>query len=271
MGTGIGSVSALSGFETVLYDVNEQALNRSNALIFRGYDTLIERGKLDENKRKEAEDKIIFTSDINKVCKSDFIIEAALENIDLKKIIYSQLDELTGNDVILASNTSSISITAISSAIKNNKSRVAGMHFFNPANIMKLVEVVRSDYTSEDTINKVIEVSIKLGKKPVICRDTPAFIVNRIARPFYGEALKIAGEGYTTYSDIDAIMKDGGGFRMGPFELMDLIGIDVNYSVTRSVYEAFFNDPKYRPHPIQQKMVESGLLGKKSGKGFYEY
>lgn len=271
MGTGIGSVCALNGFETILYDVNEQALNRSNALIFRGYDKLIEKGKLNDEQRKEAEGRIDFTSDINRVCKSDFIIEAALENIDLKKIIYNQLDELTPDDVILASNTSSISITALAAVIKKNNSRVAGMHFFNPANSMKLVEVVRSEFTSDDTINCVIEVAKKLGKNPVVCKDTPAFIVNRIARSFYGEALKIAGEGQVGYREIDEIMKDEGGFRMGPFELMDLIGIDVNYSVTKSVYESFFYDPKYKPHPVQQKMVEAGMLGKKTGRGFYRY
>ena len=271
MGTGIGSVCALSGFETILYDVNEQALNKSNALIFRGYDKLVEKDKINENQRKDAEIRIDFTSDINKVCKTDFIIEAALENIDLKKIIYSQLDELTGNDVILASNTSSISVTALAGVIKNNKSRVAGMHFFNPANSMKLVEVVRSEFTSEETVNSVIRVAKSLGKHPVVCKDTPAFIVNRVARSFYGEALKIAGESSTEYAKLDEIMKEEGGFRMGPFELMDMIGIDVNYSVTKSVYEAFFYDPKYRPHPIQQRMVEAGLLGKKTGRGFYEY
>jgi 3-hydroxybutyryl-CoA dehydrogenase len=271
MGTGIGSVCALNGFETVLYDVNEQALNKSNALIFRGYDILIEKGKINETQRKDTENRIDFTPDINKVCKSDFIIEAALENIDLKKIIYSQLDELTGDDVILSSNTSSISITALAGVIKKNRARVAGMHFFNPVRSMKLVEVIRSEFTSDDTMSTVIEVAKKLGKHPVICKDTPAFIVNRIARSYYGEALKIAGEGSPVYRVIDEIMREEGGFRMGPFELMDMIGIDVNYSVTKSVYEAFFYDPKYRPHPIQYKMVEAGLFGKKTGRGFYEY
>ena len=145
------------------------------------------------------------------------------------------------------------------------------MHFFNPANIMKLVEIIKGDYTSDDVLKSAIDISRKLGKTPVVCKDTPAFIVNRVARSFYGEALKMLGEGNIDVETIDKIMRDEGGFKMGPFELMDLIGIDVNFSVTKSVYEAFFHDPKYKPSPIQQKLVEAGMLGKKTGRGFYKY
>jgi 3-hydroxybutyryl-CoA dehydrogenase len=155
--------------------------------------------------------------------------------------------------------------------VKNNRSRVIGMHFFNPANIMKLVEIIRGEFTSEEVLKTAADVAHKLGKTPVVCKDTPAFIVNRVARSFYGEALKILGEENTGVQTIDMIMRDEGGFKMGPFELMDLIGIDVNYSVTKSVYESFFHDQKYKPHPIQQKLVEAGMLGKKSGRGFYNY
>jgi 3-hydroxybutyryl-CoA dehydrogenase len=271
MGTGIGSVSSLSGFETIIYDVNEQALNKSHAIIFRGFDHLLEKNKIDDAKRKESENLLTFTSDIKKVSNTDFIIEAAVENIDLKKIIYSQLDELTSQETILATNTSSFSVTALSSVVKKNRSRVIGMHFFNPANKMKLVEVVKGEFTSDNVVKEVESISKRLGKTPVICKDSPAFIVNRIARSFYGESLKIIGEGEIGFQEIDYIMKEEGGFNMGPFELMDLIGIDVNFSVTQSVYESFFYDPKYKPHQIQQRMIEAGMLGKKSGKGFYNY
>ena len=191
--------------------------------------------------------------------------------MELKKTLYTKLDEITGGETILATNTSSYSITSISASVKNNIGRVVGMHFFNPASIMKLVEIVKGEFTSDETLKETEDICRKLGKTPVICKDTPAFIVNRVARPFYGEALKILGEGGIEVGVIDGIMKNEGSFAMGPFELMDLIGIDVNLSVTKSVYEAYFYDQKYKPHPIQQKMVESGLLGRKTGKGFYKY
>lgn len=271
MGTGIASVCALKGFKTSVYDISEQVLNKSHAVIFRGYDWLEENKKITQAQKKHAEKNLYLSSEINKISGSQLIIEAAIENFDLKKVIYSQLDEITSADTILASNTSSYSITALSSSIKNNRSRVIGMHFFNPANIMKLVEVIKGEFTSNEVLEKVLEFSRAIGKSPVVCKDTPAFIVNRVARSFYGEALKILGEEKIEAGIIDKIMKEEGGFKMGPFELMDLIGIDVNFSVTRSVYEAFFHDPKYKPHPIQQKMVEAGMLGKKTGRGFYKY
>jgi len=271
MGTGIASVCALSGFKTLVYDVSQQVLSRAHAVIFRGYDKLIEKNKITAEIISEAEKNLEFVSDVMKLSSCELIIEAAVENIDLKKVIYSQLDELTLPEAILASNTSSFSITAISSAVKNNPSRVVGMHFFNPANIMKLVEIIKGGFTGEEVLNTVISVARRLGKTPVVCSDTPAFIVNRVARSFYGEALKMLGEGNIDVETIDKIMREEGGFKMGPFELMDLIGIDVNFSVTKSVYEAYFHDQKYKPHPIQQKLVEAGTLGKKSGRGFYKY
>ena len=271
MGTGIASCLAINGIETVVYDVSESALSKSNAIIFREYDYLVDKNKIDKDKRELSEKLLDFTTHIKKACESDLIIEAAVENMDLKKIIYGQLDELTPPNTILASNTSSYSITALSTVIKNNSSRVVGMHFFNPANIMKLVEVIRGEFTSDEVVKVIQELSLRLGKTPVICKDSPSFIVNRVARSFYGEALKVLGEGGIDLTQIDSIMKEEGGFALGPFELMDLIGIDVNLSVTKSVYESFFYDPKYKPHPIQQKMVDAGMLGKKTGKGFYSY
>ena len=271
MGTGIASVCALKGFKTFVYDVNEQALSRSHAVIYRSYDNLTEKNKISAEEKSSAEKRLNFASDISKLSECELVIEAAVENIDLKKIIYSQLEEVVSTDTILATNTSSFSVTAISSAVKNNKGRVIGMHFFNPANIMKLVEIIKGEFTSEEVLKEVIDLTHKLGKTPVVCKDTPAFIVNRVARSFYGEALKMLGEGNIDIETIDKIMCEEGGFKMGPFELMDLIGIDVNFSVTKSVYEAFFHDPKYKPSPIQQKLVEAGMLGKKTGSGFYKY
>lgn len=271
MGSGIASVSALKGYKTIVYDVNKHALTKAHAVIARGYDKLVEKKKLDEKQRKSAEASLYYISDMDEIKECDLIIEAAVENIDLKKIIYAKLNDIAREDAILATNTSSFSITAISSSVTKNRGRVIGMHFFNPANIMKLVEIIKGEFTTDEVVKTVTEVTKALGKVPVVCNDTPAFIVNRVARSFYGEALKILSENNLEAKDIDIIMKEEGGFAMGPFELMDLIGIDVNLSVTKSVYEAFFYDPKYKPNPIQQKMVEAGMLGKKTKRGFYNY
>jgi len=271
MGSGIASACAISGIETVVYDINPEMLAKSKSGISKGYDKLLEKGKIDTVKRSSAQSNLNFIVDIGKLSDCGLIIEAAFEDMDLKKKLYSKLDEITGAETILATNTSSFSITSISASVKNNIGRVIGMHFFNPASIMKLVEIVKGKFTSDETVKETVDICRKLGKTPVVCKDTPAFIVNRVARAFYGEALKILGEGNIEVGVIDSIMKNEGSFAMGPFELMDLIGIDVNFSVTKSVYEAFFYDQKYKPHPIQQKMVESGLLGRKTGRGFYKY
>lgn len=271
MGSGIASAAAISGYRAVIFDISPDALVRSKEGIVKGFGKLVEKGKIDVAKKERSVNLVLPSSDFESLAECDIVIEAAIENLDLKKDIYHRLDEITRQDVILATNTSSFSITAISSSVKNNNSRVVGMHFFNPANIMKLVEVIRGEFTSEEVINTVIELCKKLGKVPVVCKDTPAFIVNRVARAFYGESLKIMGEEQLEAALIDRIIKDEGGFAMGPFELMDLIGIDVNLSVTKSVYEAFFYDQKYKPSPIQQKMVDAGLLGRKAKQGFYKY
>ena len=271
MGSGIAAASAISGFRTILYDIYPDAVDKAFAGIKKGWDKLAEKGKLDNAKKEAAINNLQKAAELNELSICDIIIEAAIENIDLKKDLYKELDELTGENVILATNTSSFSITAISSAVKKNPGRVIGMHFFNPANIMKLVEVIKGEFTSDETVNTVNELCKNLGKVPVMCKDTPAFIVNRVARAFYGESLKIMGEENMSAEELDKIMKEEGGFAMGPFELMDLIGIDVNLSVTKSVYEAFFYDQKYKPSPIQQKMVDAGMLGRKTKQGFYSY
>lgn len=270
MGRGIAICSASAGYQTILYDINDEILINAKKLIEKDLSKAVEKNKLTEEKKIEIINNIKFTSEFNDLKESDFVIEAALEDMKLKKDIFSGLDLICKPDSILSSNTSSLSITTISTFVKLNPERVAGMHFFNPANIMKLVEVVKGDFTSDESINLISELSKKLGKVPVIAKDTPAFIVNRIARPFYGEALKILSEGTADAETIDKVIKSCG-FAMGPFELMDLIGIDVNFSVTKSVYEAFFNDSKYRPSFIQKKMVDANLLGRKTKSGFYKY
>ncbi len=271
MGSGIAAASAVNGFQTLLFDIYPQALEKAKGSILKGYDKLLEKGKLDAAKHKAAGENLVIVNSLEELKDCDIIIEAAIEDIKLKKELYSKLDEISKPDAILATNTSSFSITSISTAVKNNPGRVIGMHFFNPANIMKLVEVIKGSFTSSETADVVTDLCRKLGKVPVLCADTPAFIVNRVARAFYGESLKIMGEENKNAGFIDEIMKEEGGFAMGPFELMDLIGIDINLSVTKSVYEAFFYDQKYKPSPIQQKMVDSGLLGRKTKQGFYKY
>lgn len=271
MGRGIGISTSLNGYKTILYDINEDILSNGKNLIEKDLSKSVEKNKISEGKKSETLNNIKFTSNFDGLSDCDFIIEAALEDMNLKKEIFSKLDNICKPETILSTNTSSLSITTISTSVKKNPERVVGMHFFNPANIMKLVEVVKGNFTSDETVNTTIELSKKIGKDPVIAKDTPAFIVNRIARPFYGEALKILAEGSSDIETIDKIMKNCGGFAMGPFELMDLIGIDVNFSVTKSVFEAFFYDPKYRPSFIQKKMVDSNLLGRKTKRGFYNY
>ncbi|HAY34728.1 MAG TPA: 3-hydroxyacyl-CoA dehydrogenase NAD-binding domain-containing protein [Ignavibacteria bacterium] len=271
MGRGIAICSALAGFETVINDISAEALTNSGSAIEKILSVSSEKKKITEEEKNAALSRIIYASDFNSLKDCDFIIEAAAEDELIKKDIFSRLDSICRSDAILSTNTSSLSVTNISAAVKNNPGRVIGMHFFNPANIMKLVEIVKGDFTSEDTLKTTTELTNKLNKTPVTAKDTPAFIVNRIARPFYGEALKILAEGTSDPETIDKVMKECGKFAMGPFELMDLIGIDVNFSVTKSVYEAFFNDPKYRPSFIQKKMTDANMLGRKTGRGFYNY
>jgi 3-hydroxybutyryl-CoA dehydrogenase len=193
-----------------------------------------------------------------------------VEDLDVKREIFRKLDQIAPPDGILATNTSSLSITSIASMTSTPES-VIGMHFFNPPTAMRLIEIVRGRQTSEATVDRIREFALALKKTPVVCSDTPGFIVNRVARPFYGEALRLLGEGVAPVEEIDRIVRESGGFKMGPFELMDLIGIDVNYAVTRSVYEQFFHEPRFRPHPLQRQMVEAGTLGRKTKKGFYTY
>lgn len=271
MGRGIAISTATAGYNTILYDINNEIISNAKTSIDKDLQKGVEKNKITTEAKEQILSRINFTADFNSFSGSDFIIEAAPESMDLKKKIFTDLDNICREDVIFSTNTSSLSITTISTIVKKNPERVIGMHFFNPANIMKLVEIVKGDFTSAEAIKITTELTLAIKKVPVLAKDTPAFIVNRIARPFYGEALRILSEGTSDVKTIDSVMKSCGGFAMGPFELMDLIGIDVNFSVTKSVYDAFFNDAKYRPNFIQKKMVDANLLGRKTKKGFYNY
>ncbi|MEM7335440.1 MAG: 3-hydroxyacyl-CoA dehydrogenase NAD-binding domain-containing protein [Chloroflexota bacterium] len=269
MGAGIAQISAQSGYEVQLYDIAETVLDRAIVRIHKTIDKGVERGKINEVAAKNAKASISLTTSLEEAAKADLIIEAVPENLGLKRELFSELDAEAPSRTIFASNTSSLSINALAGATLR-QSQFVGLHFFNPVHAMKLVEVIRADFTDEETIKAVSKYVKTLGKTAVFCKDTPAFIVNRVARPFYGEAFRLLGEDATDHETIDKLMKSVG-FRMGPFELIDLIGCDVNFDVTQSVYNAYFHDPKFRPHPIQQRMVQSGRLGRKSGRGFYDY
>jgi 3-hydroxybutyryl-CoA dehydrogenase len=270
MGSGIAQVAALSGFDVLLYDISGDTLKASMERIRADLRTSMQKGSATPSAATGALARIRPRRTFNDMGSADVVIEAAPEDLEIKKEIFRTLDQIVAPRAVLATNTSSLSITSIASLTKTPES-VVGMHFFNPPSRMKLVEIVRGSQTSEQTVRTVQEMALAMGKTPVLCSDTPGFIVNRVARPFYGEALRILGEGTATAEEIDRIARLSGGFRMGPFELMDLIGIDVNYAVTKSVYEQFFHEPRFRPHPIQRRMVEAGTLGRKTGQGFYRY
>jgi 3-hydroxybutyryl-CoA dehydrogenase len=273
MGAGIAQLCLQVGLKALLYDIDPTFLEKAKASIESGLKKAIEKKKFSADKLDEAMGNLSLHTSLSELAQCDLIIEAVPESLALKTQLFSQLDELCKPETILASNTSSLSITALGGATKR-PGKVAGLHFFNPAPLMKLVEVVCGMRTTEATAERLTAFAENLGKTPVTAKDTPGFIVNRVARPYYGEALKILGESAGNpdmVRTIDSVMREAGGFKMGPFELMDLIGIDVNFAVTQSVWQAYFQLSRYRPHPIQQRMVSAGLLGRKTGEGFYPY
>ncbi|MCC6607316.1 MAG: 3-hydroxybutyryl-CoA dehydrogenase [Anaerolineae bacterium] len=269
MGAGIAQASALAGYEVILYDLSAELLAQSLDGIWASLDKGVARGKTAAADATAAKAALQTTTSLETAAHVDLIIEAAPEKLALKRDIFAALDATAPEHTILGSNTSSLSINALAGAT-HRADRFLGIHFFNPAQIMQLVELIRGDFTSDETVTAVRTYVERLGKTAVLCKDTPAFIVNRVARPFYGEAFRLLGENAADPATIDKLMRSIG-FRMGPFELIDLIGCDVNLAVTQSVYDAYFQEPKYRPHPIQKRMVESGRLGRKTGRGFYPY
>ncbi|MCC6599104.1 MAG: NAD(P)-binding domain-containing protein [Crocinitomicaceae bacterium] len=269
MGSGIAQVAANAGNEVVLCDSQPPALEKSRAQLVSSLGKLVEKNKMSREAAEHISGKIHYNSDIESLSQSDWVIEAIVEDLTVKKSIFSSIEKWVSPSCVLASNTSSLSITAIAAACEYNE-RVIGIHFFNPAPLMPLVEIIPGLQTAHNLPDICKKTLASWGKNPVIAKDTPGFIVNRIARPFYGEALRIYEEGIADISTIDAAMRDQG-FRLGPFELMDMIGNDVNYAVTESVFAAFYFDPRFRPSLTQKRMVEAGWLGKKSGRGFYMY
>lgn len=270
MGAGIAQVAATAGCTVRLFDVNQDALIKAEAALENILSRLVERQKIDTEEKERIQNNIHYVSSMRKLKDSDMTIEAILEDLEVKKNVFSTLEKFVNEDCILASNTSSLSIASIASSLEK-PDRCIGIHFFNPAPLMKLVEVIPSLQTSEETLNKSVETIRDWGKTVAVTKDTPGFIVNRVARPFYGEALRIYEEGIADFATIDWAMKELGNFRMGPFELMDFIGNDVNYTVTETVFEAFYFDPRYKPSFTQKRYAEAGFLGRKSGRGYYKY
>jgi len=268
MGAGIAQVAATAGHKVWVYDTNAAALQRAE----KNHEVLLQ--KLAQKGRIEDAEAVLkrlhYTDNLNELSNCRLVIEAIIENLEIKKHVFGALEQQVCDECILATNTSSLSVTSIASACRL-PNRVLGLHFFNPAPLMALVEVVPAIQTDAALVTEAKELMQHWGKTPVIAKDTPGFIVNRVARPFYGEAIRIYEEGIASIATIDWAMKELGGFRMGPFELMDYIGHDVNYVVTETVWQSFFYDPRYKPSFSQKRLLEAGWLGRKSGRGFYNY
>lgn len=270
MGRGIAQVMAQSGATVFLIDKFEKAIDTAKAHHEKIFSRLVEKGKWAEEQKSSITSRIIYQNDYSGVEDCSFIIEAIIENVEIKKSLFQELEAIVNKDCVLASNTSSLSIASLGAALKK-PDRCIGIHFFNPAPLMKLVEIIPAIQTSEATLKATSELVKNWGKITVLAKDTPGFIVNRVARPFYGEALRMYEEGFANPATIDYAMTEIGGFRMGPFTLMDYIGNDINYIVTETVFKSFYYDARYKPSFTQKRLSEAGYLGRKTGRGYYDY
>jgi 3-hydroxybutyryl-CoA dehydrogenase len=268
MGSGIAQLAAASGFPVILFELNAEVLDKARSLIIKNLDFLIGKGKLSENGKEEILNRLTFTTNL-KHCVADLIIEAIIEKQEAKISFFNSLAEINSPDTIFASNTSSLSISSLGKMIAD-PSRFAGLHFFNPAPLMKLVEVVKGEQTDEWVMDELLIISKAFGKISVVCRDAPGFIVNRVARPYYIESLRLLENNLADIETIDNLLVDRG-FKMGPFRLMDLIGNDINYAVSCSVHEQLGSPERLKPSNIQKEKVQQGALGKKTNKGYYNY
>lgn len=268
MGSGIAQVSAMAGFKTILYDLDESIVQKARSKMEKDLQMLVDKQRLTAEKKQSILQLLLFTSGIE-FCKANVVVEAVVEKPEIKTRLFNALADINSTSTIFASNTSSLSITELARQIRGPH-RVAGLHFFNPAPLMKLVEVVKGKQTSDEVIDQLVDLTLKLGKQPVVCKDSPGFIVNRVARPYYIESLRLAEESNVSFATIDSLLESKG-FKMGPFRLMDLIGNDVNYAVSCSVYEQLNKPERLRPSFLQKEKLDKGELGRKTGKGYYEY
>ena len=270
MGSGIAQVAATAGCKVKLYDTNQAVLDKAKAALEKILARLIEKGRINSTEKDRIQSNIVYVDNLKALADSNLTIEAIIENLEIKQKVFAELEGYVSEECIIASNTSSLSIASIAASLKKPE-RCVGIHFFNPAPLMKLVEVIPAIQTSKEVLEKSIQTISDWKKVVAVAKDTPGFIVNRVARPFYGESLRIYEEGIADFETIDWSLKTVGGFRMGPFELMDFIGNDVNYIVTETVFTAFYFDPRYKPAFTQKRFAEAGYLGRKSGKGYYDY
>src|SRR4030095_840340 len=270
MGSGIAQVAASANCDVILFDSDSLALDRAKSAIRKNFDKLVEKGKLSREQADLFFSSINFSTQLPDLSPCNIFIEAIIENLNIKKELFAAVDSQVSKECILATNTSSLPVVAVASVCSQTQ-RVVGIHFFNPATIMPLVEIIPAFTTGAEYFKQARQIIDSWGKTTVLAKDTPGFIVNRIARPFYGEAIKIYEEGIASIDTIDWAMKEFGGFKMGPFELMDFIGNDINFKVTETVWEQLFYDPRYRPSITQKRLYEAGLFGRKSGHGYYKY